>query len=127
MNKITAKTFTIPALKGISAKTIEEHLKLYNGYVNNLNLIYDKMDGLVKDFKGNQYALNELLRRQSFEYNGIRNHEVYFSSLEGGPAKLNDSSLLKKKIIATWDDFDGWVGGMKELTSTIRGIGWAAL
>ena len=31
--EIKARTFEIPQLKGISAKTIEEHLKLYAGYV----------------------------------------------------------------------------------------------
>ena len=127
MKKLEAKTFNIPSLKGISAKTIEEHLKLYQGYVKNLNLIHEKMDGYAKDFEANQYALNELLRRQSFEYNGIRNHEVYFGSLEGGPSALTDASKLKKKINETWGNFDAWLGGMKSMAASMRGIGWAAL
>jgi len=44
------------------------------------------------------YFVGELGRRFSFEYNGMRNHEVYFSSFEGGaknahgqePAQKND-------------------------------------
>ena len=42
----TPKTFNIPLLKGISAKTIEEHIKLYEGYVKNANLIIEKMSTL---------------------------------------------------------------------------------
>lgn len=42
MKKYTAKTFDIPELKGISAKNIEEHLKLYEGYVKHTNLILEK-------------------------------------------------------------------------------------
>ncbi len=127
MKPFTPKKFTIPALKGISAMTIEEHLKLYEGYVKNANLIQEKMDAYAKDFKGNQYALNELLRRLSFEFNGIRNHEVYFGSLEGAPTPLSQDSLLRQKITETWNDFDAWLAGMKEMAATMRGIGWAAL
>lgn len=127
MNQFTAKTFKIPKLKGLSEKTIEEHLKLYQGYVKNLNLIHEKMGAYVKDAEGNAYALNELLRRFSFEYNGIRNHEVYFASLEGGPKPLGDKSPLRAKINETWQSFDGWLGGFKNFAATTRGIGWAVL
>jgi len=89
MKQFTPKTFNIPALKGISAKTIEEHLKLYQGYVKNLNAIYEKMDAYAAaGAEDNAYALNEFMRRISFEYNGMRNHEVYFASLEGGSKPL---------------------------------------
>ncbi len=127
MNQFIAKTFSVPALKGISRKTIEEHLKLYQGYVKNANLIQDKMAAYAKDAEGNQYALNELLRRLSFEYNGIRNHEVYFASLEGGPKPLTEKSELWKKIESTWGPFDMWLAGFKNMAATMRGIGWAAL
>ena len=37
MQKFEEKKFNIGILKGISAKNIEEHLKLYAGYVKNAN------------------------------------------------------------------------------------------
>jgi hypothetical protein len=37
MKKFEERKFSIPELKGISAKNIEEHLKLYAGYVKNAN------------------------------------------------------------------------------------------
>jgi len=126
MKPFTAKTFSIPALKGISAKTIEEHLKLYQGYVKQANHINDKLGDYVKEMEANSYAMNELLRRFSFEFNGIRNHEVYFGSLEGGPAPLGNGAL-KKKLEETWNSFDGWLAGFKTFAATTRGIGWAAL
>lgn len=127
MKKFTAQTFKVPKLKGISEKTIEEHLKLYQGYVKNANLIYEKMDGYAKDAEANSYVLGELLRRFSFEYNGIRNHEVYFSSFEGGPKMLSNGGPLKAKINETWQSFDGWLSGFKNFAATTRGIGWATL
>ena len=109
MKQFQEKKFTIPELKGISAKTIEEHIKLYAGYVKNAN------------------TLGELDRRFGFEYNGIRNHEVYFSSLEGGAKPLTETSPLKKMITETWGSFDVWLETFKGLAVTTRGPGWAML
>lgn len=126
MKKFTAKTFDIPTLKGISAKNIEEHLKLYNGYVNNANLVLSKIDELSKDRDNNSYLIGELGRRFSFEFNGIRNHEIYFSSFENGAKHIDENSRLAKTIQETWGSFDAWLTQFKALGMT-RGIGWAIL
>ncbi len=122
----TAKTFQVPELRGISAKTIEEHLKLYAGYVKHANLILAKVQELKKDADANAYALGEINRRFGFEYNGMRNHEVYFSLLEGGSAELIASGSLAQKISEQWGSFDSWMTEFKAIALT-RGIGWAML
>lgn len=91
------KKFNTLALKGISAKTIEEHLKLYAGYVKNVNELMAK---------------GEYDRRFPFEFNGMRNHEIYFSHFEGG--SQGDASVLP--------GFD--LEKFKALALT-RGVGWA--
>ena len=126
MKAFTAKTFNIPPLKGISSKNVEEHLKLYAGYVKNANLILEKTEELKKDSDKNAYVLGEIVRRFGFEYNGMRNHEVYFSSFEGGSKAITDSSSLKKMIAETWGSFEAWTSEFKVLALT-RGIGWAML
>jgi Fe-Mn family superoxide dismutase len=126
MKTFTARTFEIPVLKGISTKTIEEHLKLYQGYVKNANAVLEKIEELKTDADKNAYLLGELSRRFSFEYNGMRNHEVYFASLGGNALALSDSSPLKKKIAETWGSFEAWLSGFKAMAMT-RGIGWAVL
>jgi Fe-Mn family superoxide dismutase len=125
MKQFTPKTFTLPNLKGISAKTIEEHLKLYTGYVKNSNLIIEKIAELKQDPDKNAYMLGEVNRRFGFEYNGMRNHEVYFDSLEGGPTTLEEGPLMKL-ITETWGSYDAWLAEFKAITLT-RGIGWAML
>jgi len=90
MKTFTARTFEIPVLKGISTKTVEEHLKLYQGYVKNANSVLEKIEELKADADKNTYLLGELNRRFSFEYNGMRNHEVYLASLEGNAAAPSD-------------------------------------
>ncbi len=126
MKSFIQKTFKIPELKGISAKNIEEHLKLYAGYVKHANLVQEKIAELKQDAEKNAYALGEINRRFGFEYNGMRNHEVYFSSLEDGAKDLESSSSLKKEIEETWGSFDSWLNEFKAIALT-RGIGWAML
>ena len=119
-------TFDLPALKGISAKNLEEHQKLYAGYIKNANLVQEKLEELKKDAEKNAYLIGELNRRFSFEYNGVRNHELYFSSLEGGSKPLAEKSELKKLITEMFGPFDKWLADFKTIAMT-RGIGWAML
>ncbi len=121
----TEQRFTIPALKGISAKTIEEHLKLYAGYVKHTNLIREKIDEMKKDAEENAYALGEVNRRFGFEFNGMRNHEMYFRSFEGGPKSISDGKL-KDAMVKEWGSFNAWLAEFKSIALT-RGIGWAML
>jgi superoxide dismutase, Fe-Mn family len=124
------KTFNIPKLAGISSKNIEEHLKLYAGYVKNANSVVEKISGLSKEFFSegvdNSYMIAELFRRFSFEYNGMRNHEVYFASLSGGPKALPEDSELSKKLMETCGGLEIFLMGFKNLALT-RGVGWAVL
>lgn len=103
MTSFQEKKFNIPKLKGISEKNIEEHLKLYAGYVKNAN------DLLVEQ---------EYNRRFPFEFNGMRNHEVYFSHFEGGSSPLLPGGPLLQA------GFD--LEKFKALALT-RGVGWAML
>ena len=127
MEKCIEQKFKIGELKGISAKNIEEHLKLYSGYVKNVNGIMEMFGKYNTDPVANSYILGELGRRFSFEYNGMRNHEVYFASFEGGSKPLNDSSPLKKSITEAWGSFEEWLNVFKNMATTTRGIGWAVL
>ncbi len=122
MKKFEEKKFNIPALKGISAKAIEEHLKLYAGYVNNLNLIHE----IVENKDNPEYARREAYRRQGFEFGGMRNHEYYFSHFEGGPKPLSPESALAKKIAGWTGTTEFFIEIFKNLATT-RGVGWAIL
>ena len=126
MKKFEEKKFDIPALKGISAKTIEEHLKLYSGYVKNANVILEKIADLSRDEAANAYTLSELQRRFGFEFGGMRNHEYYFTHFEGGPKAIDASSDLKKAIEEEWGSFETWLTRFKAVAMT-RGVGWAIL
>jgi Fe-Mn family superoxide dismutase len=127
MQKFEERKFNIPKLKGISEKTIEEHLKLYAGYVKNANLIFDHIDELSKDPEKYAYELGELHRRFAFEFGGMRNHEYYFSAFEDGPALPDTDGLLYKAVEDRFGDFENWLKVFKQMAGTTRGIGWAML
>ncbi len=130
MEKFEEKKFNVGKLVGISEKTIEEHLKLYSGYVKNANTVTEKIIELSADQEKNAYLIGELFRRFSFEYNGMRNHELYFDSLSD--KKDSPFSVPKKgnpffdAIEKDFGSYDGWLTQFKTIALT-RGIGWAML
>jgi Fe-Mn family superoxide dismutase len=122
MKKYSPKQFNIGELKGISQKTIEEHLKLYEGYVKHTNLILEEIG--AKEEVG--YAESEMQRRLGFEFNGMKNHEIYFESISDGAKELDKGSKLYKDIEEEWGSFEKWLEKFKALAKT-RGVGWAIL
>ena len=126
MKHYEPKSFSIPELKGISAKNIEEHTKLYQGYVKHTNLIIDRISEYSTDTEKYAYELGELQRRFSFEYNGMKNHEYYFEQLESGTTALDQNSPLALAITESFGSFNAFIARFKTIAMT-RGIGWAIL
>jgi superoxide dismutase, Fe-Mn family len=121
----TALTFEIGTLDGISRETIDEHIGLYNGYVKHVNLIHEKIDAYSHDPENNAYAINEMQRRLGFEFGGMRNHEYYFTQLEGGAKPLPEGKL-KELIEREWGTVEAWQARFEKLAMT-RGVGWAMM
>ena len=121
----TPKTFTIPELDGISAKSIEEHIGLYQGYVKNFNAISAQLPEYAKDSEKHAHALSELIRRRSFEFGGMRLHEIYFSQLEGGAQALQDGAF-KDALAKEYGNPDHLIPYFRAI-GLMRGPGWALL
>jgi len=119
----TEQTFTLPEMPGLSAKQIEAHLKLYAGYVKNVNTVSEKIDEYKKDTAAYALAISELTRRYAFEWNGMRLHEIYFSGL-GGDGSMNGP--LAEMIGGYYGSVDAWKNEVKS-TAMMRGIGWVLL
>ena len=118
MQTFIQKTFNISELKSISVKSIEEHLKLYTGYVTHTNLVLEKIKELSEKPEENMGILSGLQKRFGFEYNGMRNHEIYFSSLSGGSKALPEESKLRESIIKEWSSFEKWLELLKAIATT---------
>ena len=122
MQQYTPRSFTLPELSGISAKQIEEHLKLYQGYVAHTNTIMEQ----VEAWSAEPYLMQELLRRFGFEFDGMRNHDYYFGALEVGPTELPESSALAQKLAEQYGSVAEALATLTRIGMT-RGSGWAML
>lgn len=119
------KKFDLPELEGISKKSVEEHLGLYAGYVKNFNAISGLLAEYAKDAEKNAHALSELIRRRSFEFGGMRLHELYFKQFEGGAKPLADGAL-SSAIEKEYHKHEYFLAMFKAI-GLMRGPGWAIL
>ena len=117
------QSFNLPKMEGLSDKQIEVHLKLYAGYVKNVNAIMAKIAELKADSEKNALALSELKRRFGFEFDGMRLHELYFEAL-GGNGQMSGS--LAEAIAKQWGSLDAWKAEFSAM-GLMRGIGWILL
>lgn len=120
----TETPFTIPSFARLTEGTIDEHKKLYAGYVKNANLVLEKLASYQGD-ESKAYETAELYRQFSFEFNGMRNHECYFALLSE-KSELASDSALATAISLQWGDMQTFKDAFLILALT-RGIGWAML
>ena len=124
MYQYKPKTFKTPKLGGISEESVKQHIGLYEGYVKNFNAISKLLADLATTEKY-AHAVSELMRRRSFEFDGMRLHEYYFSQFEGGSSPLPTSGTFAKVLESTYKP----VGAIEVLKAigNMRGPGWAIL
>src|SRR5512138_606876 len=84
----------LSGLNGLSGEQIEQHLKLYAGYVANTNKLNEQLAEIVKAGDTASPRFGELTRRLGFEYNGMRLHEYYFDNMTPNGTALDGSSRL---------------------------------
>lgn len=121
-----AKKFNLPSLEGISDESVKQHIGLYEGYVKNFMGICTLIGDLMKDSEKNAHALSELQRRLSFEFDGMRLHEYYFTQFEDGAAPMNANGSFAQAISKQYGSADVLIPMMKNVGS-MRGPGWAVL
>ncbi len=112
-------------IPGLADNLLKMHIKLYEGYVANTNKIQAKLEALSKsgDTKGPEYA--GLKRLYSWEFDGMRLHELYFENLKNNQPLPPDSNLYKE-IEKNFGSYKAW---KEDFTATglMRGIGWVIL
>jgi Fe-Mn family superoxide dismutase len=109
-------------LPGFSDNALNTHFKLYEGYVTNTNKIVDEL----KSIAPGSIEMAELKRRFGWEFNGMRLHELFFSSMTKTGQSITNENALYQKIVT---DFGSWENFETDFrnTATMRGIGWAIL
>src|SRR5688572_2523727 len=122
------KSFNLHGLQGISDKTVDLHLSLYEGYVKATNALQGRIAEYLKDGNVDQEefpAYSELTRRLGFEYNGMVLHEHYFGNLKsGGSAFPQSNSSFMKAVEQSFGTIETWKADFIGI-GKMRGVGWA--
>ncbi len=122
------RQFDLSGLVGISDRTLEMHFKLYEGYVQNTNVLTEKISAMLADGKIDHEempAYSELTRRLGFEYNGMVLHEYYFGNMTrrgiGDPAQ---QASFRQAAVASFGSYATWRADFVGI-GMMRGVGWA--
>jgi Fe-Mn family superoxide dismutase len=108
---------------GFSDTLLQNHFKLYEGYVANTNRLSDKLRAMAAEGNaGPEYA--ELKRRFGWEWNGMRLHELYFQNLGGKGGE--PAGALAKALAREFGSFEAFRKDFMA-TGALRGIGWVIL
>jgi Fe-Mn family superoxide dismutase len=116
-------------LAGISDGQVAEHLKLYSGYVKQVNALNEQLLEMLGQGKasGKDPAFAELTRRLGFEYNGMILHEYYFSNLRpAADVAPSPNSALAAALGEAFGSLDAWRTDFQAM-GDMRGIGWVIL
>lgn len=125
-SSLEAKDFSgLIGMSGFSDTLLNNHFKLYQGYVKNTNDILEKLKALRTEKKDRTPEYAELKRRLGWEFDGALLHEYYFENL-GGKEPLDINSALYKKIDEEFGGFEDWKQDFVS-TGLMRGIGWVIL
>jgi superoxide dismutase, Fe-Mn family len=112
-------------MQGFSDALLNNHFTLYQGYVNNTNKIFEKLEKMLQEGKQGEPEFAELKRRLGWEWNGMRLHELYFQNL-GGDGDTNKAPKLMKAIETQKGSVEVCVKDF-QATASMRGIGWVVV
>ena len=116
--------YKLDDLVGLNKDMLEQHYKLYAGYVTNTNKANTALSEMIAAGKTDSADFAETRRRLGFEYNGMRLHEYYFGSMKSGGSPVD--AKLKAAVEAVWGTWDAWMADFVR-TGMMRGIGWSML
>lgn len=110
-------------LPGMTLKMLNEHFKLYEGYVKKTNEIQSKLEAADKSEANGVFSyIGELKRQETFAVNGMKLHEVYFGHL-GGNGK--EGGNLVKILERDFGSLEAWKIDM--IATGLAARGWAIL
>lgn len=113
-------------IKVINKEQFEAHMRLYEGYVTNINKIDAELDqgNAQREQSNTTFSYyRELKRGETFALDGVILHELYFENI-GGTTSEPDQAVLEK-IENDFEVFQDW---QEDFIATAKASrGWAML
>ena len=126
-HKLEARKFDsiMRDLDGISARTMTEHYKLYQGYVNKYNEIVGKLESVDRGPANQVFSdLRSLKVDLTFAIGGVKNHELYFGHLGGKGGE--PPAEIRRQIEKDFGSVEAWWKDLKATGMASRGWAWTA-
>lgn len=125
MYNLKPKTFDFKSVNGISTRQLDEHYKLYIGYVNTLNKIWNipYIPENYTDSNSTYSNMRSLKLGETYSLNGVKLHQLYFQNMTGG--NNTPSGPLLNSIIDQFSSYDRFISYLTNVGLSMRG--WAAL
>jgi Fe-Mn family superoxide dismutase len=116
-----AKDFSkLSKMDGFTASQIEQHIKLYKGYITKANELNGKLKDADLEGANATYApLRELLVEESYAVNGVVYHELYFGNLGGSGGEATGD--LRAALEDRWGSYGKFMDYLKAAGKCMRG------
>ncbi len=117
--------FDFKSVNGISKKQLDEHYKLYSGYVSKLNEIWNipYIPGNYTDSNATYSKMRSLKLGETYALNGVKLHNHYFENMTGG--NNTPYGPILNAITNQFVTYDNFISYLTNVGLSMRG--WAVL
>lgn len=123
-NTLEVQTFpNLAKVSGISQDQLNQHLKLYQGYVNKTNSIQGKLAAFHPEEAGSASDYRALHVEQTYALNGAILHEYYFENLGASQTPIEKTEVLHALILKEFASVENYFNHLRMLGKISRG--WA--
>lgn len=125
MYNIKPKVYDLKSIQGISERQLDAHYKLYVGYVNKLNEIWNT-PYIPKEYTSSNPTFSKmrsLKLGESYALDGVKLHQLYFKNMTGGNNKPNGAIL--NAIINQFSSYKNFISYFTDVGLSMRG--WTVL
>lgn len=125
MYNIKPRVYDFKTVDGISMRQLDEHYKLYVGYINKLNEIWN-MPYIPSEYTGSNptYSkMRSLKLGETYALDGVKLHQLYFQNMTGG--NNTPYGPILNAIINEFSTHDNFISYFTNVGLSMRG--WAIL
>lgn len=125
MYNLKPKIFDFKSVKGITQKQLDEHYKLYTGYVSILNEIWNTpyIPANYTNSNTTYSKMRSLKLGETYSLNGVKLHNLYFDNMVGG-SNVPYGPILNT-IISQFSSYDNFISYLTNVGLSMRG--WVTL
>lgn len=125
MYNMQPKIFNFNSVKGISSRQLNEHYKLYVGYVHILNQIWN-IPYISENYTNSNSTyskMRSLKLGETYSLNGVKLHNLYFSNMTNG--NTNPHGPVLSSIINQFSSYNNFISYFTNVGLSMRG--WVIL